>query len=91
MIFLFFLGFQHVALQSPRISQGSDARQFEEAIRRVDGKVDRVAAVASQCSEGRRDPMGKDMGKRWNVRIKIPNTMGSYGIYGISIRYHGVI
>lgn len=44
---------------SPRV----DARQFEEAIRRVDGKVDRVAAVASQCSEGRRDPMGKDMGK----------------------------
>jgi hypothetical protein len=28
------------------------ARQFEEALRRVDGKVDRVAEVASQCSEG---------------------------------------
>eukprot|EP00435_Cladocopium_sp_Y103_P012448 s2267_g3.t1 len=27
-------------------------RQFEEALRRVDGKVDRVAEVASQCSEG---------------------------------------
>eukprot|EP00435_Cladocopium_sp_Y103_P015875 s2267_g3.t3 len=27
-------------------------RQFEEAIRRVDGKVDRFTAVASQCSEG---------------------------------------
>ena len=45
--FLFFLGFQ------------SDARQFEEAFRRVDSKVDRVAAVASQCSEG-----GSE-GKRW--------------------------